>query len=106
MADPTPYLSKRVLVRGYLTQDPHGPELWDDNCPLNVLRLREPPETAKSRRFRLRLQYYSSLFGDKRPRVAVICSAVLTYHSPATRFYTEKYTLEAAVLVAVSPPRA
>ena len=126
LENPKPYLSRRLLVRGYLSESPHGREFWDKGCERGFIPLRLSPETARARRLRsVFVAYagrspgrtpgapavnsgafesaYAGYLGNRPPRVPVVYSGIFTDHG-ATLVCDQicsSFSLETAELVAV-----
>jgi hypothetical protein len=109
LANPRPHVGKKVLVRGYLTQNPHGREFMDEDCdrgvlPLDHLRRGAWTETPRARRLRLRFNAYAERFRGRPPWVPAVYSGIFTDHSPALIAFADSFSLESAELVAVGRP--
>jgi hypothetical protein len=108
LADPGPHVGKRVLVRGFLTQDPHSRHFMDEGCQRAILPLNHlqdwPPETDKARRLRLRFQAYADRFHRRPPWVPAVYSGILKDHSPAFIAFADSLSLQDAELEAVGRP--
>lgn len=109
LANPKPHIGRRVLVRGYLTRNPHGREFGDDGCdrgvlPINLLQADFPPETGKARRLRLRFEAYAARFRNRPSWVPAVYSGILTDHSPARIAYAGSLSLESAEMEAIGRP--
>ena len=102
LANPKPYVGKPILVRGYLTQNLHRMEFWDDGCERGFLPVHEVP-TAQDRRLWSKLRAYMKQSKLRPPQVPVIYSGTFTDNSPSLICdgLCSEFTLEGAKLVAV-----
>src|SRR5687768_5596592 len=60
LTNPKPYLGRRLLVRGYLSESPHGREFTDEGCERGFIPLRLSPETVRARLLRSIFEAYAS----------------------------------------------
>jgi hypothetical protein len=91
------------LVRGYLTQNPHRLEFWDDGCERGFLPEKLSPGTAEGRQLRSKVGSYIAQSNRRPPQVPVVYSGTFTDHSPALVCdgLCSQFTLDTAELVAV-----
>lgn len=101
MENASSYVGKRLLVRGYLTQTPHGRVFWDDGCKRGILPLGLSPESPSARH----VEKLLAQSNRRPPRVYVVFSGTFIGHSPmlVCRGLCIEFTLESAELVAVRP---
>lgn len=97
------YAGRQVLLRGYLTQTPHGREFWDDGCERGFLPLELSPNYPNARRL-------SSLIAHSKrrpPQVYVVYSGMFADLSPTLVCHglCSNFVLEGAELVAVRADR-
>src|SRR5687768_11447149 len=67
LENPKPFLGRRLLVRGYLSEDFHSRVFWDKGCEDGSIKLSRSPETARSRRLRSVLDAYSARSMSRQP---------------------------------------
>src|SRR5436305_1784293 len=79
---PKSYVGKQLLVRGYLTQNPHRVEFWDDGCERGFLPVKFSHGTAKGRWLLSKLGTYMAQSNRRPPKVPVVYSGTFTDHSP------------------------
>jgi hypothetical protein len=103
LMNPRPYLGKQVLVSGYLTQNPHRAEFWDDGCERGFLPVHESSQKTQDRRLWSTVGEYMKRSSRKPPQVPVVYSGTFTDNSPSLicEGLCSEFTLEGAKLVAV-----
>ena len=81
LAHPEPYIGKRVLVRGEVTETPHGRDFLDEGCdrgdlPVNI-------GLSGGEGLLATLHRYSFQSERRPPEIPAVFSGVLTDHRPA-----------------------
>ena len=102
LANAKQYVGKPILVRGYLTQNPHRMEFWDNGCERGFLPVHEVP-TARDRGLRSKLGAHMKQSKLRPPQVPVVFLGTFTDNSPSLVCdgLCSKFTLEGAKLVSV-----
>lgn len=102
LANPKKYVGKPIFVRGYLTQNPHRMEFWDEGCEHGFLPVHEVT-TAEDRKLRSKLGAYMKQSKLRPPQVPVIYAGTFTDNSPSLvcEGLCSEFTLESAKLVSV-----
>lgn len=103
LGNPKSYVGKQLLVRGYLTQNPHRSEFWDNECERGFLPVKPSVGTAQDRQLRSKVGIYMAQSDRRPPQVPVVYSGTFTDNSPALICdgLCSQFTLEGAEVVAV-----
>jgi len=81
LAHPEPYIGKRVLVRGEVTETPHGRDFLDEGCDRGDLPVNIGPSGGDG--LLDTLHRYSFQSERRPPEIPAVFSGVLTDHRPA-----------------------